>query len=247
MTVAHHRLRAPLLGMAAVLATHCGGGPAAPTAPTTVPAVTSLRVSAELPVVLPSAGLYQDGLGVYPPGDDVFLSPDQRSLFIRPLCAGSGSTPRRLTIILPPDAREIAAGRLSTCMDLAGNSRAEGVILHLPSPLAAAAGVIVGGGAPPNADTSGSVFLLFNVDSNGDGTIRVPPDDQYNVRWQRGLQVQERTDTAAATVYRFTSEATAFGPDRSCDAELILRSTPLGEIGKGRICLPLTVTLSVHK
>lgn len=208
-------------------------------------------VSADFPVAAGAAtpGVYQDGRGTYPAGDDVYLSPDGRDVFVRPLCSESSrTTPRKLDLVLPPGARETAAGRLSTCTDLAGAGRAEGVALHLPSPLTQQPGALVGaGGAPPNADTSVSVFLFFNIDSNGDGMIRVPPDDQYNIRWQRGIYLDQRSETATTTVYTLTSRATQFGPDLSCAAELILRNTPLGEISKGSHCLPLVVTFTVQK
>lgn len=195
-----------------------------------------------------TAGVYQDGNGTYPAGDDSYFSGDGQSIFVRPLCpTSSRGTPRRLNLVLPSSAREVASGRLSTCMDLEGNGRAEGVFLHVPSPVRVQPGGIVGSAAPANFDTSVSVFLLFNVDSNGDGTIRVSPDDQYNVRWQRGLYLQRRSETSMATIYTLTSRATEFGSDLSCHAELILRNTPLGEVSKGTHCLPLEVTFTVHK
>lgn len=80
-----------------------------------------------------------------------------------------------------------------------------------------------------------------------DGTIRVPPDDQYNIRWQSGIYLQRRSDTPNGTAYTLTSRATEFGPDLSCDAELILRNTPLGEMTKGTHCLPLVVTFTVQR
>lgn len=229
----------------------CGGGAANPAAPTPSPSpgATPPAVSADLPTAAASApGLYQDGLGTYPAGDDVYLSPDGRDLYVRPLCPESSrGTPRRLNLVLPPGAREIAAGRMSTCMDLGGNGRGEGIYLHLPNPFARQPGATVGASAPENADTSSSVFLFFNVDSNGDGTIRVPPDDQYNIRWQKGLYLHRRSDTATANTYTLTSFATEFGPDLSCDAQLILRNTPLGEVTKGTHCVPLVVTFMVQQ
>lgn len=232
-------------------ATACGGtSPTAPSQPS-APGVQR-TVSADLPVApnLTAPGLYQDGLGTYPAGDDeVRLSPDQRSLFIVALCAGSTQkAPRELNLVLPAAAREVAVGRLSTCNDLGGNGRAEGIYLHMPNPLTGQPGTVVGsGGAPPNAPTNVSVFLFFNIDSNGDGIIRIPPDDQYNVRWQRGIYLKLRSETATATVYELTSLETAFGPDLSCSAELILRNTPLGEISKGFHCLPLSLTVTLQK
>lgn len=250
------RLQVSAVGFALALVgiVQCGGGsaPTAPTSPARPAPGAPQTVSADLPdAPNPSApGLYQDGKGTYPPGDEVYVGGRTgESLFVRPVCPGSTQTaPRELNLVLAPAARAVASGRLSTCVDLSQGGRAEAIYLHVPNPLAQQPGAVAGaGGAPPNADTSVSVFLFLNLDSNGDGTIRVPPDDQYNVRWQKGIYLKQRSETATTTIYELTSLETSFGPDLSCSAELILRNTPLGEISKGFHCLPLVVTITLQK
>lgn len=234
----------------------CGGGgggsasPTTPTTPSTPSAPTQqLTVSADLPSTPnpPMPGLYQDGMGTYPPGDDVYFDPSLH-IFIRPLCPGSSqTTPRALNLVLPSTAVALVAARLSRCMDLAGAARTEAIFLHLPNPSYQQVAVLAPRGAPLNADTSQSIFLFFNVDSNGDGKIEVPPDEQYNIRWQQGMYIKRRSETATTIISELTALATEFGPDLSCSAELILRNTPLGEISKGFSCIPLVVTVTVQK
>lgn len=248
------RWRTALALLALIGSVRCGGGgrSAAPTAPTTSTAASPTAqqaVSADLPNTVASPGLYQDGRGTYPPGDEVYFGDSLgSSLFVRPLCSGSSRVPRELNLVLPQGARDVAAGRLSKCVDLSGAGRGEAIFLHVPNLLPLQTGAVVGArGAPPNATTNVSIFLYLNVDSNGDGTISLPMDDSYNIRWQKGIYLKQRSETVTTTVYELTSLATQFGPDLSCSAELILRNTPLGEISKGFHCLPLVLTVTVHK
>lgn len=249
----NRHLPATLVLLALVGAARCGGGtsPTAPTAPTTPNApstpVAQQMVSADLPAPPgPSTpGLYQDGLGTYPPGDDVYLSPGGRDLFVRPVC--TGSAPRALNLVLSPAAREVVVGRLARCT-VPGSSTNEWLYLHLPNPLMQQTGAVIGAnGAPPNTDISVSVNVALTVDSNGDGVIKAPPDDLYQIRWQKGIYLKQRSETATTTAYELTTLETSFGPDLSCSAELLKTSTPQGEISKGFHCLPLVLTVTLHK
>jgi len=229
-------------------ATRCGGGSTSPSAPggsTTTPAAQHM-VSADLPAMpIPqTAGLFQDGVGAYPPGD-AYTSPSGSDVFVQAHCT-SPTGARELNLVLPQNTRGAISGRLSKCAS--ASAVQEQIYLHLSTMLNKATGDVIGpAGAPPNADTSSSIFLYLNVDSNGDGTIQVPPDDSYNIRWQKGIYLKQRSETPTTTVYELTTLATQFGPDVSCSAELILRNTPLGEISKGFYCIPLVLTVTAQK
>lgn len=233
--------------IALIGASRCGRGSTTPTAPTT----TRLPVSVDVPVAPspPTPGLYQDGQGMYRQGDTVFFSGSSgSSLFLNPNCIGSSPVPRELNLVLPQEARDVVVGRLSTCVASGGGGSEEAIFLHVPALLSLPTGAVVApGGAGPNSSTAGSIFLFLRVDSNGDGTIRVDTDEQYNIRWQRGIYLRQRSETATTIVYDLTSLATQFGPDLSCNAEVILRNTPMGEVSKGLYCVPLVLTVTLHK
>lgn len=154
------RLRFFLALVALVGAAGCGGGSGAPTAPASpatpsTPAAQQL-VSADLPVAnLSAPGLYQDGLGTYPPGN-VYLTPNNTGLFLQPQCPGSSRTPARETnLVLPQTARDVVAARVAKCGGY--GVPGEQIYLHLPNPSTQRVGGVIGAGGLRQMSTSAGV------------------------------------------------------------------------------------------
>lgn len=181
----------------------------------------------DLPVASAEAtGIYtdevdmnQDGVPDSYAGDGVHFQSDG-DLMVIP------ASPRGFRILLPSAA-------LSQLGAVPFDPTTEWTWIHIPDLLNATAPAVLGEPAPPNSNTSGSVFLYFRIDSNGDGKL-TQRDEQYNLRWQGGIQLVAVTTTETGVIYELTTE-----PDLSF-AELILR-TNRGEVSKGFYYVPLTL------
>jgi len=175
-------------------------------------------------------GIYQDGKGIYLPGDVVEWASTTNGidLRIKPLCSAN----RQLNALLPNAAMPLLGGPINRCQ---GSGGLNTIQLKIPDLQGAQTGVVGQPSLPPDYPKADSVYFYFLVDSNHDGKFGLG-DNAYNLVWQNGIYLT-RTESFDRTVYELTTDLT------SPTAELIQGNGT----SKGLFCVPLRLTVTQLK